>query len=201
MKTLTAFSITFLIASLLCFTPAISAEAQFVVPSYVQLERMSAMQSTNNILFLGLQAAGTIPTSWDDIGYLSQYPAFGYVWVDPQRSNLGIINVLVNPIFPGFIGWQSFPVALQGESNGLICIVGIGPQIPTMQMENMFTQDVIIEENMMHMHIEENIMHMHTLNPINNVVPTAAASFVILQQPSPTCSTGLSMGIISAAYD
>ncbi|MGB7632683.1 MAG: hypothetical protein WBL68_03075 [Nitrososphaeraceae archaeon] len=192
MKNLTTFYITLLMASLLCFTPAIYAQAQFVLPLYVQLEKMSAMESTSNILFLGLQAAGTIPSSWNGIGYLSQYPVFGYVWVDPQSSNFGIINVLVNPNFvPGTNGWLSFPVALQGEGNGLICIVGIGPQITLLQD----SQLPLISSGV---NLEENVMQLQMLNPINNFVPTVAASFVIFQQPSPTCSTGLSMGIISA---
>jgi hypothetical protein len=191
MKTNTTV-IALLMASILSFAPTLSAQAQIVVPLYVQLESMSAMQSTSNILFLGLQVAGAIPTSWDEIGYLSQYPIFGYVWVDPQHSNLGIINVLVNPNFAsGSNGWQSFPVTLQGESNGLICIVGIGPQIT--QLQNFQLPFVSSGVN-----IEENIMQLQIQNPISNVVPTAAASFVIIPQPSPTCSTGLSMGIISA---
>lgn len=192
MKTNTTTFVALLMASILLFTPVISAQAQFVIPSYVQLESMSALQSTSNILFLGLQAAGTIPSSWNEIGYLSQYPVFGYVWVDPQSSNLGIINVLVNPNFvPGTNGWLSFPVALQGEGNGLICIVGIGPQITLLQ-------DSLLPPISPGVNLEENVMQLQMLNPINNVVPTVAASFVIFQQPSPTCSTGLSMGIISA---
>jgi hypothetical protein len=188
MKTFTALSITFLMTALLCFTPAISVQAQFVAPLYVQLQRMSAMESTSNILFLGLQAAGTIPTSWDQTGYLSQYPIFGYLWIDPLRSNLGIINVLTNPDFvPGMNGWQSFVVALQGEGNGLLCIVDVGPQITQSQLP-IFSPGT---------NIEENIMQLQTSNPIGIVVPTVAASFIIIPQPSPTCSTGLSMGIIS----
>ena len=192
MKTSNPTLIALLMASILLFTPAISAQAQIVVPLYVQLESMSAMQSTSNILFLGLQAAGTIPTSWDEIGYLSQYPVFGYVWVDPQASsNLGIINVLVNPNFvSGTNGWLSFPVTLQGESNGLICIVGIGPQIT--ELQNFQLPFISSGVN-----IEENIMQLQIQNPINNVVPTVAASFVVIPQPSPSCPTGLSMGIIS----
>lgn len=187
MKAYTPSFIAFLMALLLCFTPAISAQAQFVVPSYVQLERMSAMESTSNILFLGLQAAGTIPTSWDQIGDLSQYPIFGYLWIDPLRSNVGVINVLINPNFISAINnWQSFVVTLQGEGNGLFCIVDVGPRITQSQFP--FSPA---------MNIEENIMQLQMSNPIGNVVPTVAASFVIIPQPSPTCSTGLSMGIIS----
>ena len=140
MKNLTAFYIIPLMASLLCFTPAISAQAQFVLPLYVQLEKMSAMESTSNILFLGLQAAGRIPTFWDQMGYLSQYPIFGYLWIDPLRSNLGIINVLTNPNFvTGINGWQSFVVTLQGEGNGLLCIVDVGPQITQFAVSLYFT--------------------------------------------------------------
>ncbi|MGB7663641.1 MAG: hypothetical protein WBL67_12980 [Nitrososphaeraceae archaeon] len=188
MKNLTAFYITLLMASLLCFTPAISAQAQFVLPLFVQLEKMSAMESTSNILFLGLQAAGTIPTFWDQTGYLSQYPIFGYLWIDPLRSNLGIINVLINPNFvTGINGWQSYVVTLQAEGNGLFCIVDVGPQITQSQFP-------FISPGM---NIEDNIMQLQMSNPIGNVVPTVAASFIIIPQPSPTCSTGLSMGIIS----
>jgi hypothetical protein len=188
MRATTAIFITFFMASLVCFTPATSAQAQFTAPLYVQLERMSAMESISNILFLGVQAAGIIPTSWDDIGYLSQYPVFGYLWLDPQRSNLGIINVLINPNFvPGIDGWQTYLVTLQGEGNGLLCIVDVNPLITQLQLPFAFGTN-----------IQENIMQLQIRNPIGNVVPTVAASFIIVPQPSPTCPSGLSMGIITA---
>ena len=187
MRATTAIFIAFFMASLMCFTPATSAQAQFTTPLYVQLERMSAMESTSNILFLGVQAAGIIPTSWDNIGYLSQYPVFGYLWLDPQRSNLGIINVLTNPNFvPGIDSWQTFLVALQGEGNGLLCIVDVNPLITQLQLPFAFGTN-----------IQENIMQLQIRNPIGNIVPTVAASFIIVPQPSPTCSSGLSMGIIT----
>ena len=53
MKTNTTIFVALLMASILLFTPVISAQAQFVIPSYVQIESMSALQSTSNILFLG----------------------------------------------------------------------------------------------------------------------------------------------------
>ena len=189
MRATTAIVIAFFMASLVCFTPATSAQAQFTVPLYVQLQRMSAMESTSNILFLGLQAAGMIPTSWDDLGYLSQYPVFGYLWLDPVRSNLGIINVLTNPNFvPGFNDWQTYLVTLQGESNGLLCIVDVNPLTTQLQLPFIVSGTSI----------QENIMQLQIHNPIGNVVPTVAASFIIFPQPSPTWSTGLSMGIITA---
>jgi hypothetical protein len=165
--------------------PFVSAvSAQLVPPGYTQLQKASALQNKAGLLFLGLQAGDTIPSTRNSVDanqFSLQYPAFGYLWINSQ-SNTGLVNMIMNPAFAP-MAWWTYTVTLSSDSN-------TGQQLCIQDFE--MPEANIIE-------VQENVLQTELLNPLSNSpVPNISASFVIFGNPN--CQTGLGMYIISAIW-
>jgi hypothetical protein len=169
--------------NLFCILPLSSTTlAQFDMPGFAQLQKGSALQNNEGMLFLALQVANTIPSARNlvDSGQFGlQYPAFGYLWINSQ-SNIGLVTLIMNPAFAPS-SWWTYQIALTGGNTGQqLCIQN---EIPT--------RDIV--------YIQNNVLQTEMVNPMPNaLVPNIGASFGIFSNPN--CPTGLGMSIISAVW-
>jgi hypothetical protein len=174
---------------LICILPLTStASAQIGMPGLAQLQKGSALQNKDGILFLALQVADTIPSlrnSIDANQFGLQYPAFGYLWINSQ-GRTGLVNLAMNPGFTPLtftpLTWWTYPITLSVDNTGQqLCIEDFERPIFN-----------IVD-------IQDNVLQTELVNPLSNTpVPNIGASFVIFGNPN--CQTGLGMSIISAIW-
>jgi hypothetical protein len=168
---------------LMCILPLTSTiSAQLVMPGFTQLQKGSALQNKDGILFLALQVADTIPSlnSIDANQFGLQFPAFGYLWINSQNSN-GLANLVMNPAFSP-LTWWTYPITLSSDNTGQqLCIQDF--RRPTLNIVD----------------IQDNVLQTELVNPMSNTpVPNIGASFAVFGNPN--CATGLGISIISAIW-
>jgi hypothetical protein len=180
-----AVNIMICIVIIIFILPSVATvSAQLELPGYTQLQKGSALQNKEGLLFLGLQAGDTIPFSRNSFGsnqFGLQYPAFGYLWINSQ-SETGLVNIIMNPAFIPMT-WWTYQATLSTDSN-------TGQQLCIQDFE-------ILEAN--NLVIQENVLLTQLPNPLSaGLVPNISASFVIFGNPN--CQTGFGVYIISAIW-